>query len=80
MAEQSRVTPPSRTSVELFAGGGGLAMAVEARFRPLLLNEFARRACETLVANMADAHELDGERPPPIPAPGERPPLVVGDV
>lgn len=81
MAEKSHVTAPSRTSVELFAGGGGLAMAVEsAGFRPLLLNEFARRACETLVANVADPHELDGERPPPIPTPGERPPLVVGDV
>lgn len=64
----------------MFAGGGGLAMAVEgAGFRPLLLNEFARRACETLVANMADPYELNGERPP-VPAPGERPPLVIGDV
>ncbi|SNQ51966.1 DNA (Cytosine-5)-methyltransferase 1 [Frankia canadensis] len=79
--ESSQVTPKGRTSVELFAGGGGLAMAVkEAGFRPLLLNEFATRACETLVENMAVRHEMDGERPPPIPVEGERPPLVVGDV
>lgn len=54
-------------------------MAVEdAGFRPLLFNEFARRACETLVVNRAALHE--GEGPPPIPGPGERPPLIAGDV
>ncbi len=49
-------TPTSRTSVELFAGGGGLAMAVHrAGFRPLLLNEYDKNACDTLEANgMAD--------------------------
>ncbi|MTE16265.1 DNA cytosine methyltransferase [Nocardia aurantiaca] len=69
-----------RTSVELFAGGGGLAMAVEAAgFRPLLFNEFAKRACETLALNRATPVEVvDWERA--IPARGERPPLVVGDV
>jgi DNA (cytosine-5)-methyltransferase 1 len=42
------------TCVELFTGGGGLAMAVHAAgFRHLLLNEFAKRACETLRANKA---------------------------
>jgi DNA (cytosine-5)-methyltransferase 1 len=42
------------TSVELFAGGGGLAMGVHAAgFRHLLLNELAARACETLRANDA---------------------------
>ncbi|WP_424212003.1 DNA cytosine methyltransferase [Streptomyces sp. BI20] len=41
-----------RTSVELFAGGGGLVQAsTKAGFRHLLLNEFAPRACETLEAN-----------------------------
>ncbi|MEU9831684.1 DNA cytosine methyltransferase [Streptosporangium sp. NPDC048047] len=80
MVEQSHRSSSDRTSVELFAGGGGLAMAVEgAGFRPLLFNEFAKRACETLAANKAVPFELDGERPP-IPAPGERPPLIVGDV
>jgi DNA (cytosine-5)-methyltransferase 1 len=42
------------TSVELFAGGGGLAMAIHAvGFRHLLLNELAKWACETLRANSA---------------------------
>ncbi len=81
MERDSHVTASGRTSVELFAGGGGLAMAVgRAGFRPLLLSEFARRACETLAANMADPYELDGGRPLRIPAPGERPPLIIGDV
>ncbi|GAA0651841.1 DNA (cytosine-5-)-methyltransferase [Streptomyces thermocarboxydovorans] len=61
------------TCVELFAGGGGLAMAVHsAGFRPLLVNEFAKRACETLRSNPAE------------PANGDRParpwPLIEGDV
>ncbi|GAA2112632.1 DNA cytosine methyltransferase [Actinomadura alba] len=79
MVEQSKDPLVDRTSVELFAGGGGLAMAVErAGFRPLLFNEFAKRACETLVANNAERHELG--LTPPIPRPGERPPLIEGDV
>lgn len=40
------------TCVELFAGGGGLAMGVHhAGFRPLLVNEYAKRAVETLQTN-----------------------------
>ncbi|WP_330174218.1 DNA cytosine methyltransferase [Streptomyces sp. NBC_01498] len=56
--------------VELFAGGGGLAMAVHAAgFRPLLVNEYAKRACESLRSN------------PPDPDEPEKPwPLVQGDV
>ncbi|PPK71180.1 DNA cytosine methyltransferase [Actinokineospora auranticolor] len=66
-----------RTSVELFAGGGGLAMAVhKAGFRPLLLNEFARHACDTLLANNI---ELRGEEER-IPERGDKWPLVPGDV
>ncbi|MGW4398358.1 DNA cytosine methyltransferase [Amycolatopsis nivea] len=66
-----------RTSVELFAGGGGLAMAVhQAGFRPLLLNEFARHACDTLEANGAKPREDDES----IPEPGQPWPLVAGDV
>jgi DNA (cytosine-5)-methyltransferase 1 len=39
-------------SVELFSGGGGLALAMhQAGFRHLLVNELERRACETLRAN-----------------------------
>lgn len=58
------------TCVELFAGGGGLAMAVHtAGFRPLLVNESAKWACESLRIN------------PPNPSrPEERWPLVPGDV
>lgn len=55
-------------------------MAVErAGFRPLLFNEFAKRACETLVENKADRYEVEGGHPP-IPKPGERPPLIEGDI
>lgn len=58
------------TCVELFAGGGGLAMAVHAAgFRPLLVNEYAKRACESLRTN------------PPDPTKPDRGwPLVPGDV
>jgi DNA (cytosine-5)-methyltransferase 1 len=42
------------TSVELFAGCGGLALGVErAGFHHLCLNEFDARACQTLIANGA---------------------------
>lgn len=42
------------TSVELFTGGGGLALAMhQAGFRHLLAVEFERRACATLLANKA---------------------------
>jgi DNA (cytosine-5)-methyltransferase 1 len=45
---------PNGTSVELFAGGGGLALGVErATYRHLVVNEFDGRACETLRANGA---------------------------
>jgi DNA (cytosine-5)-methyltransferase 1 len=54
MIEQPGGVREAGTSVELFAGGGGLAMAVHAAgFRHLLLNEYAPKACETLRANMA---------------------------
>ncbi|MFE9059981.1 DNA cytosine methyltransferase [Streptomyces violaceusniger] len=58
------------TCVELFAGGGGLAMAVHAAgFRPLLVNELAPRACQSLKDN------------PPNPKEPEKGwPLVSGDV
>ncbi|QNP71699.1 DNA cytosine methyltransferase [Streptomyces roseirectus] len=58
------------TCVELFAGGGGLAMAVHAAgFHPLLVNEYAKRACETLRINL------------PNPADPTKPwPLIAGDV
>ncbi len=66
-----------RTSVELFAGGGGLAMAVHrAGFRPLLVNEIVKWACRTLEANEAAPRVS----PDWIPEPGQTWPLVEGDV
>jgi DNA (cytosine-5)-methyltransferase 1 len=63
----------------LFAGGGGLAVAVQrAGFRPLLLNEYAKRACETLEAN--GARLLEEGQTLEIPAEGDPCPLVAGDV
>ncbi|MFF5633573.1 DNA cytosine methyltransferase [Streptomyces sp. NPDC012825] len=52
MSELRIKHPQVGTCVELFAGGGGLAMGVHAAgFRPLLVNEYAKRAIETLQAN-----------------------------
>ena len=43
---------PKLSSVELFSGGGGLALAMHrAGFAHLLVNELERRPCETLLAN-----------------------------
>lgn len=68
-----------RTSVELFAGGGGLAQAMAgAGFRTLLLNEFATRACETLAANGAERFSVDGA--PRDPEPRVPTPLIEDDV
>ncbi|MFE6303489.1 DNA cytosine methyltransferase [Nocardiopsis sp. NPDC057823] len=79
MSEPQEESKRDRTGVELFAGAGGLAMAVHsAGFRPLLFNEFAKRACETLEANVAV--RVPADETPPIPSPGERVPLVAGDV
>lgn len=69
--------PAQRTSVELFAGGGGLAMAVHrAGFRPLLLNENMTHACDTLEANGAKPRDEDEH----VPEPGEPWPLARGDI
>lgn len=55
------------TTIELFAGAGGLALGMEkAGFTPLLLNEFDKNACKTLKLNRPewniveqDIHKLD---------------------
>jgi DNA (cytosine-5)-methyltransferase 1 len=79
MGDREKGQVKVRTSVELFAGGGGLAMSVHrAGFRPLLLNEWAKPACQTLVSNGA-VLVPPGEQPV-IPAHGEPAPLVHGDV
>ncbi|MGY1653310.1 DNA cytosine methyltransferase [Geodermatophilus sp. SYSU D01119] len=66
------------TSVELFTGGGGLAMAMHrAGFRHLLVNEFNHRACSTLRSNLA----VDYAEAAPLPTTLDDPwPLVEGDV
>lgn len=77
MPRSSTNTERDRTSVELFAGGGGLAQAVhKAGFRPLLLNEQATYACTTLQANGAEPRGEE-ER---IPDRDDAWPLVRGDV
>ncbi|MES9603020.1 MULTISPECIES: DNA cytosine methyltransferase [Actinomadura] len=79
MLEQRQEVDQDRTGVELFAGGGGLAMAVHrAGFRPLLFNEFAKRACETLREN--GAVPVEEGQIPPIPGPGEHCPIREGDI
>lgn len=66
--EELNVTPLHKfTSIELFAGGGGLALGMEkAGFYHVLLNEFDHNACETLRNNRpqwnvveGDIHEID---------------------
>src|ERR1700691_2719112 len=67
------------TSVELFTGAGGLALAMHAAgFRHLLAVEWEKRACETLLGNTADAFSPDGYAPPTSSA--DRWPLICGDV
>ncbi|MBD5300303.1 MAG: DNA (cytosine-5-)-methyltransferase [Bacteroides sp.] len=49
-------------SVELFAGGGGLALGMEkAGFRHILLNEYDHNACETLRTNRPDWNVIEGD-------------------
>lgn len=57
------VTPKRNyTSVELFAGGGGLALGMEkAGFHHLLLNEFDHAACETLRTNRPHWNVVEGD-------------------
>ena len=66
--DEFKVTPSGNfTSIELFAGGGGLALGMEkAGFQHVLLNEFDHSACETLRRNRpnwnvieGDVHEID---------------------
>lgn len=58
------VTAPLRdyTSVELFAGAGGLALGMHlAGFRHVLLNEMDPSACQTLKANHPEWNVLEGD-------------------
>lgn len=50
------------TSVELFAGAGGLALGMEkAGFRHVLLNELDHTACETLRLNRPEWNVVEGD-------------------
>lgn len=70
--------PEAGTSIELFTGGGGLAMALHtAGFRHLLLNELDKRACATLRANTAVDHTPDEASPTTLSDPW---PLIEGSV
>lgn len=61
--EESNVTPKRPyTSVELFAGGGGLALGMhKAGFKPILLNELEKDACATLKKNMPEWNVVQGD-------------------
>jgi len=66
------------SSIELFTGGGGLALAMhDARFRHLLAVEWDKRACETLLSNVADPYSADNPDPVSVDAQW---PLKHGDV
>lgn len=57
-------TKPLRdfTSVELFAGAGGLALGMEkAGFKHVLLNELETKACKTLLLNRPDWNVVEGD-------------------
>ena len=62
-AEELHVTPARAfTSIELFAGGGGLAVGMEkAGFKHVLLNEFDPYACQTLRTNRPEWNVVEGD-------------------
>lgn len=61
--EEFKVQPLRNfTSVELFAGGGGLALGMEkAGFNHILLNEFETAACNTLRVNRPNWNIIEGD-------------------
>lgn len=61
---EEQVVKPIRdyTSVELFAGGGGLALSMSlAGFKHVLLNEFDKYACNTLRLNHPEWNVIEGD-------------------
>lgn len=60
---ESGVTPVRQfNSVELFAGGGGLALGMSlAGFHHVLLNEFDTAACKTLKTNRPEWNVIEGD-------------------
>jgi len=62
--DEEMLTEPLRdfTSIELFAGGGGLALGMEkAGFKHVMLNEFDASACSTLRANRPEWNVIEGD-------------------
>lgn len=62
--DEEYATTPTRpyNSIELFAGGGGLAVGLEkAGFQELLLNEWDKDACKTLRANRPNWNVVEGD-------------------
>lgn len=62
--DKEMLTKPLRDyhSIELFAGGGGLALGMEkAGFKHVMLNEFDASACETLRTNRPEWNVIEGD-------------------
>ena len=61
--EELSVTPLRQyNSLELFAGGGGLALGMSlAGFHHVLLNEFETAACKTLKVNKPEWNVIEGD-------------------
>lgn len=62
--DEERDVIPARqfTSIELFAGGGGLALGMDkAGFHHILLNEFDKSACNTLRVNRPGWNVIEGD-------------------
>lgn len=76
--QQAPAKAPVGTSIELFTGGGGLALAMhQAGFRHLLAVELEARACATLRANVATDYYQGALLPGALDEPW---PLIEGDV
>ena len=62
--EAEQLVKPLRaySSIELFAGAGGLAIGLErSGFEAIVLNEFDKHACETLRQNRPDWNVVEGD-------------------
>lgn len=72
------VSSDAGTSIDLFSGGGGLAMAMrDEGFQPLLAVEWDQHACSTLLRNTC--YPFSDHEPPLAPRSG-RWPLICDDV